>query len=43
MGAGIEGLRRLFLSLLREPDGGSSGCLITNSAVEFGRMERPVS
>lgn len=40
-GAGIEGLRRLFLSLLREPDGGSSGCLITNSAVEFGCKDRP--
>lgn len=40
-GAGIAGLRRLFLSLLREPDGGSSGCLITNSAVEFGRKDQP--
>jgi len=39
--AGVEGLRRLFLSLLREPDGGSSGCLITNSAVEFGRQDQP--
>jgi len=34
--AGIAGLRRLFLSLLREPDGGSNGCLLTNSAIEFG-------
>ncbi len=32
----VEGLRSLFLSLLDEPDGGSSGCLLTNSAVEFG-------
>lgn len=40
-GSGIEGLRRLFLSLLHEPDGGSSGCLITNSAVEFGDTEMP--
>lgn len=40
-GSGIEGLRRLFLSLLHEPDGGSSGCLITNSAVEFGDTEIP--
>ncbi len=30
------GLRDLFLSLLEEPDGGSSGCLLTNSAIEFG-------
>jgi TetR/AcrR family transcriptional repressor of nem operon len=30
------GLRSLFLSLLHEPDGGASGCLVTNSAVEFG-------
>ncbi len=40
-GSGIEGLRRLFLSLLHEPDGGSAGCLITNSAVEFGNMQMP--
>jgi len=32
----LSGLRRLFLSLLREPDGGTFGCLITNSAIEFG-------
>ncbi|MBS0521500.1 MAG: TetR/AcrR family transcriptional regulator [Proteobacteria bacterium] len=32
----LEGLRQLFLSLLAEPDGGSSGCLITNAAIEFG-------
>lgn len=41
VGAGLEGLRRLFLSLLREPDGGSSGRLITNGAVEFGREDQP--
>lgn len=34
--SGLRGLRDLFLSLLDEPDGGSHGCLITNSAVEFG-------
>ena len=33
---GLSGLRQLFLSLLREPDGGTFGCLITNSAIEFG-------
>jgi TetR/AcrR family transcriptional repressor of nem operon len=33
---GVGGLRKLFLSLLQEPDGGTFGCLITNSAVEFG-------
>lgn len=42
VGAGVEGLRRLFLSLLLEPDGGSFGCLITTSAVEFGRKDQPV-
>jgi TetR/AcrR family transcriptional repressor of nem operon len=34
--SGLSGLRQLFLSLLREPDGGTFGCLITNSAIEFG-------
>lgn len=34
--AGIQGLRNLFLSLLHEPRGESFGCLITNSAIEFG-------
>jgi len=34
--AGISGFRSLFCSLLHEPDDGSLGCLITNSAVEFG-------
>jgi AcrR family transcriptional regulator len=35
-GRGLAGLRALFLSLLAEPDGGTFGCLITNSAVELG-------
>ena len=34
--SGLAGVRKLFLSLLREPDGGTFGCLITNSAIEFG-------
>jgi TetR/AcrR family transcriptional regulator, transcriptional repressor for nem operon len=34
--AGLSGLRQLFLTLLREPDGETLGCLITNSAIEFG-------
>jgi TetR/AcrR family transcriptional repressor of nem operon len=34
--AGLRGLRELFLTLLREPDGESFGCLITNMAVELG-------
>ncbi len=34
--SGLSGLRQLFLSLLREPDGETFGCLITNSAIEFG-------
>jgi TetR/AcrR family transcriptional repressor of nem operon len=33
--AGIAGLRRLFLSLLDEPD----GCLLTNAAVELGAAD----
>src|SRR5258708_23057066 len=32
----LSGLRELFLSLLCEPDRGTFGCLITNSAIEFG-------
>jgi AcrR family transcriptional regulator len=39
--AGLHGLRELFLSLLREPGGHSYGCLITNSAVEFGGGDGP--
>jgi TetR/AcrR family transcriptional regulator, transcriptional repressor for nem operon len=34
--AGLAGLHKLFLTLLDEPGGGAFGCLITNSAVEFG-------
>jgi TetR/AcrR family transcriptional regulator, transcriptional repressor for nem operon len=34
--SGLSGLRQLFVSLLREPDGETFGCLITNSAIEFG-------
>ena len=33
---GLDGVRALFQSLLREPGGGNHGCLITNSAIEFG-------
>lgn len=33
---GLAGMRALFQSLLREPGGASHGCLITNSAIEFG-------
>jgi AcrR family transcriptional regulator len=33
---GLSGLRQLFLSLLRESDGEKFGCLITNTAIEFG-------
>src|SRR5258705_12579906 len=38
---GLRGLRDLFLSLLREPDGGRLGCLITNSAIVFGAQRKP--
>jgi AcrR family transcriptional regulator len=41
--AGLAGLRALFLSLLREPNDGSFGCLITNAAIEFGGRDRPPS
>jgi len=37
--SGLDGLRELFLSLLREPNGESFGCLITNMAIEFGGEE----
>jgi TetR/AcrR family transcriptional regulator, transcriptional repressor for nem operon len=33
---GLAGLHQLFLTLLDEPGGGAFGCLITNSAIEFG-------
>jgi AcrR family transcriptional regulator len=39
--AGMTGVREVFRSLLHEPDGGSFGCLITNSAVELGGQESP--
>lgn len=32
----LEGLRALFMTLLKEPGGGSFGCLLTNTAIEFG-------
>ena len=35
-GKGLVGVRRLFVSLLEEPAGECHGCLITNSAIEFG-------
>lgn len=34
--SGVRGLLALFRSLLHEPNGESFGCLITNSAIEFG-------
>lgn len=37
--AGLDGLRKLFRSLLREPDRKSFGCLITNMAVELGQQD----
>lgn len=39
--SGIEGLRALFLSTLNEPAEEAFGCLITNSAVEFGQVGAP--
>lgn len=32
----IDGLRKLFVTLLHEPNDESFGCLITNAAIEFG-------
>lgn len=40
-GSGLEGLRAFFLSTLKEPDGAAFGCLITNTAVEFGQAGPP--
>jgi AcrR family transcriptional regulator len=37
------GLLSMFLSLLDEPDGGSAGCLLTNTAVEFAGEGGPVA
>jgi TetR/AcrR family transcriptional regulator, transcriptional repressor for nem operon len=39
---GLSGLRQLFLTLLLEPNGETFGCLITNSAIEFG-AERDIA
>jgi AcrR family transcriptional regulator len=39
--AGVGGLRKLFLSLLHEPDGERFGCLITNTAIELGGHAPP--
>ena len=33
---GLNGIRQLFLTLLEEPNDEHFGCLITNSAIEFG-------
>src|SRR5260370_29305967 len=37
--AGLNGLRKLFLSLLREPNRESFRCLVPNMAVELRRKE----
>lgn len=39
--AGLAGLRIFFLSLLHEPRNEAFGCLITNSAIEFGQDAPP--
>lgn len=33
---GVDGIEAMFISALHEPDGRTLGCLLTNSAVEFG-------
>lgn len=38
--AGLDGLRRLFVSLMHEPNDGTFGCLITNTAIELGGGHR---
>ncbi len=38
-GSGLRGLRDLFTTLLFEPDQQSFGCLVTNSAIEFGEEQ----
>ncbi len=38
-GKGLAGARRLFVTLLEEPRNESFGCLITNTAVEFGASD----
>ncbi len=37
-GRGLTGVRELFLTLLAEPRGEHHGCLITNTAIEFGAL-----
>ncbi len=37
--AGIAGFEALFLSTLEEPDGRTLGCLLTNTAIEFGPLD----
>lgn len=36
---GLAGVRTLFLTLLAEPRGERHGCLITNTAIEFGVVD----
>lgn len=36
---GLAGVRKLFRTLLAEPRGERHGCLITNTAIEFGASE----
>ncbi len=38
---GVDGIEAMFVSTLREPDGRTLGCLLTNSAVEFGAAGSP--
>ncbi len=39
----LQGLKDLFLSLLKEPDGLSNGCFLTNTAVEFNNRLRHIT
>ncbi|MEH6631893.1 MAG: TetR/AcrR family transcriptional regulator [Halopseudomonas aestusnigri] len=39
----LQGLKDLFHSLLKEPDGSSNGCLLTNTAVEFNNRLRSIT
>ncbi len=39
----LQGLKDLFHSLLKEPDGLSNGCLLTNTAVEFNNRLRHIT
>lgn len=36
---GLDGIRKLFTTLLQEPRGESFGCLITNTAIEAGATD----